>query len=60
VFQNIKNSKDEKASQNREMEAHVSAEAHHSRGPFHTGWMFKTKEDWVAYKELRKEEQRSK
>ena len=42
------------------MEAHVSAEAHHSRGPFHTGWMFKTKEDWVAYKELRKEEQRSK
>jgi hypothetical protein len=28
----------------------------HSGGPFHSGWTFKTKEDWVAEKELLKEE----
>ena len=38
------------------MEAHVLAEAPHSGGPSHTGWIFKTKEDWVAEKELLKEE----
>jgi hypothetical protein len=33
------------------MEAHVSAEVQHGGGPFHTGWIFMIKEDWVAENE---------
>jgi hypothetical protein len=44
-----------KASQSREMEALVPAEAH-GGGLFRPSWVFRTKEDWVAEKELLKEE----
>ena len=37
------------------MEALVPAEAH-GGGPFRLSWVFRTKEDWVAEKELLKEE----